>query len=351
MTVKCPQCGRPNSEEITACIYCGAELLRAERPAKPAAKEPAPPPLTPTKPQAVSRERIFVVIPPFAEEPGEEMVAALSRLVNWDEYLSRLKLRSRVPWILAGFDDDRRVQEMVRELAGAGIDSYLIKENGLARLENKLTALSASADGTAIRFKLIDDAERSLNFADLFLLVRGRVRLAGDLLKKAGKVELPDLEIEAGNFFDLLVKSRRERARKKLLIGDLQKGESSTEVELFDLYAQNDFTAVRVIESEFAFAGLFGGESQGQLVGMRKLTDWLRAKAPQLIVDESFTRVAYTYREKPVDKPTTSRFPSTGPGKSREKLHSSQALFTAHSGLIYLDYLRQKKGRRLAPAL
>jgi len=278
-----------------------------------------------------------------ADEPGDEMVAALSRLVNWDEYSSRVKLRSRVPWILAGFEEDSRVQEMVRELAGAGVDSYLVKESGLARLEKKSIALSASADDTALRFKLIDETERALNFSDLFLLVRGRVRLAGDLLKKAGKVDLSEMEMETGNIFDLLVKGRRDRAQRKLSIGDLQKGESNTEVELFDLYAQNDFTAVRVIESEFDFTGLFGEGFRGQLLGMRKFTDWLCAKAPQLVVEESFTRVAYTYRDKPVDKPTTSQFTATGPGKSREKLHSSQAGFTAHSGLIYLYHLRQKK--------
>jgi hypothetical protein len=271
------------------------------------------------------------------------MVEALSRLVGWDEYMSRIKLRSQVPWVLSGFDDDHRVQEMIRELAGAGIDSYLVKESGLARLEKKSIALSASADDSGIRFQLSDDTERSLQFPDLFLLVRGRVRLAGDLLNKQGKVELPKMEIDEGNVFNLLVKSRRDRARRKLSIGDLQKGEYGTEVELFDLYTQKDFIAVRVIESEFDFTGLFGAGYKGQLLGMRKLTDWLCAKAPQLAVDESFTRVAYTYREKPVDKPASSRLPSPGPAKSREKLHSSQAMFTSHSGLIYLDYIRQKR--------
>jgi hypothetical protein len=339
MALKCPNCGRPNSGEISKCIYCGTELPVAQ-PAKPAAKEKAQEAGPQKMRGAVSHERIFLVVGPRPEVPDRETVKGFTKIMGWDEYSSKLKLRSPAPFILAGYDDASRVQELVNRFAEIGVELYLIKESGLTRLEKKQVARSATADETGIKFTLDNDAQRTMNFSDLFLLARGRIRLSGELKSRVGAADLSSMEMDREKIFDLMIKLRRDRRERKAGIGDFEQAETSTEVEVLDLYSKNEYEAVRVIESEFDFEPLLG--LKPRLIGFKKLLEFLREKAPQMIVDESFNKTGYTYREKPVERKQSRRLAESGKAKSREKLHSSQALFTQHSGLIYLYHLKQK---------
>jgi len=344
MAVKCPNCGRPNPGETPKCIYCGAELphLESARPASKGESEEKAGPAPGKIPGAVSKERILLLVSPLGQEPGKEMVKGFGRLMGWDDYTSRLKLRSPVPFILSAYDDAAELQDLIKKLKETGLDSCLVKESGLTRLEKKYLAKTASADESGIIFELEDGSSKAPAFEDLFLMVRGRIRLGGEIQARVGATELSELEMDREKFFDLIIKFRRDRKQRKAEIGELLPGEASTEVEVFDLYAQKEHTAVRVIESEFDFAKLFG--LQARLLGFKKLVELLRKSAPEMMVDESFNKTGYTFREKPVDKKQALRLAQSGKTRSREKLHSSQAHFTEHSGLIYLYYLGQKRG-------
>lgn len=262
--------------------------------------------------------------------------------MGWDNYTSRLKLRSPVPLIISAYEDAAAGQELVSQLKQLGLDSYLVKETGLARLEKKHMARTAVADEHGIKFELVDGSVKAMAFKQMFLLVRGRIRLGGELKARVGATELTAMEMDREKIFDLIIKFRRDRRQRKAETGQLLPGEASTEVEIFDLYPVNDPMAVRVIESEFDFEQLFG--LKARLLGFKKLVELLRRSAPEMLVDESFNKTGYTFREKPVDKKQALRLAQSGKTKSREKLHSSQANFTEHSGLIYLYHLRRKHG-------
>jgi len=352
MAANCPKCGRLNSEQTGKCIYCGAELPKTPKEVGLAEKERSVHPGDEKPPGAVSKERIFLVLSPVTGRPSDSMARALAEVMNWDVYSAKLKLRNPAPFILAAGDDARKVQDLVQRLGEIGIDSYLIKESGLSRLEKKQVARSVLTEESGLVFRLEDRSQRVINLSDLFLLVRGRIRLSGGMEKKVGNFDLSAMDLDREKIFDLMVKRRRDRKKSKIEFGSLTAGETGTEVELFDLYGKNDHTAVRVIESEFDFSGLFGPGFQARLLGLKKMVDLLREKSAGLIVDESFNRIGYTYREKPVDQKRSLSLVREGRTKSREKLHSSQALFTGHSSLIYLHYLRQKvSAQKQGPAL
>ena len=85
--------------------------------------------------------------------PNRETVKGFAEIMGWDDYSSRLKLRSRVPFILAGYDDASKVHDLASRFSEIGVESFLIKESGLARLEKKQVARSATADETRITLR------------------------------------------------------------------------------------------------------------------------------------------------------------------------------------------------------
>ena len=341
--MKCPKCGRVNSGPLPKCIYCGQELPQSVE-AKAPEKQPPRIDLSEKVPGAISKERIFLVVSPLSAEPDEDLVKAMSELMGWVQYLARMKLKSVVPYILAGSEDPQKLQDLMAGLTGLGLDVFFIKETGLARLEARLIAHSAVSGQDRIIFHLEDDSKKEISFSDLFLLVRGRIRLGPEFQKKVGKLEMADLDQGRGKIFDMMIKSRRDRKKSKAQIGSLEKGETGTEVEVLDIYSKKEHVAVRVIESEFDFSGLFGPGFGARLVGVKKLLELLRVSAPEMIVDDTFIKAGYVYRERQVDKKQGPGVAQSRTAKSREKLHSSQAMFTEHSGLTYLYYLRIKMG-------
>jgi len=339
MTLKCPKCGRPNSGETAKCIYCGVELPAVEKaaPEKPRQDSSF---LAEKLPGAIPAERKFLVLAPLGGEPGPDTVQSFARIMGWDNFSARVRLRSPAPSVLAGYDEAGQARELIDRFTEAGIKAYLVKESGLERLSKKRLALSAAAKEGGVVFRLEDGSEAEANFSELFLMARGRIRLGGEFKARVGEVELADMEMDREKTFDLLIKFRRDRKQRKSKIGDLEQAETRTEVGVLDLYMRSGHTAFRVIESEFDFSSLFG--TAARLIGFKKLAELLRNSAPQLIVDDTFNKTSYVFREKPVDKKFSPALSRSAKTKSREKLHSSQALFTEHSGLIYLEALRKR---------
>jgi hypothetical protein len=322
-------------------MYCGRELP-AESETKTEEKKPARIDPAEKVAGAVSRERIFLVVSPLGAEPTDSLVDELSELMGWDRYLARMKLRCVVPYVLAASEDPQKLQDLTAGLGRLGLDAFFIKETGLARLETKLAAYSAVAEQDRIIFNLEDDSQKPVNFSELFLMVRGRVRLGFALSRKLGKLEMPDMDQDRGKIFDLMIKSRRDKKKRKFQGGNPEAGETGTEMEVLDIYCRNEHAAVRVVESEFDFSGLFGPGFQARLVGVKKFRELLRSSAPEMIVDDTFIKAGYAYRERPLATKQSRRFARSGMAKSREKLHSIQAMFTEHSGMAYLYFLRKK---------
>ena len=342
MAIKCPKCGRVNSGPSPKCMYCGWELPASTEP-KREDKQPVQIDIAEKIQGAVSKERIFLVVSPLRAEPDDNLVSAMSELMGWELYLARIKLRSLAPYILAGSDDAQKLSELMSGLSRLGLDAFFIKETGLARLESKLIAHSGVLEPDKIIFQLEDDSRKQLNFSELFLLVRGRIRLSSGFKHKVGKLEIPDMDQGRQNRFDKMIKSFRERKKRNPEFGSTEPSETGTEVEALDIYAQQEHVAVRVIESEFDFSGLFGPGFQGRLLGVRKFLELLRSSAPEMVVDDNFIKAGYAYPTKPVDQKQLLRFTQSGRAKTGEKLHSSQAMFTEYSGLAYLYYLRKKR--------
>jgi hypothetical protein len=322
-------------------MYCG-QPLPAGGETKPEEKAPARIDIAEKIQGAVSKERIFLVVSPLQSEPGDDLVKALSELMGWELYLSRMKLRSVAPYILAGSGDPQTLQELLSGLIRIGIDAFLIKETGLDRLASKQIAHSAALEPDKIIFRLEDDSSKAFLFSELLLLVRGRIRTGPEFKNKLGKLEVPDLGMNDGDIFNNMIKSRRERRKKKPPAGFKEPSETGTEVEVLDIYSASEHAAVRVIESEFDFTGMFGPGFQPRLLGVKKFLELLRTSAPGMVVDDNFIRAGYNYREKPVDQKQALRFVQSGMAKTRAKLHSSQASFTEYSSLVYLYCLRRK---------
>jgi len=322
-------------------MYCGQELPASAEP-RPEDKQPARIDIAEKIQGAVSKERIFLVVSPLHAEPDDNLVSAMSELMGWELYLARMKLKSVAPYVLAGSDDAQKLQELMSGLSRLGLDAFFIKETGLSRLESKLIAHCAVLEPDKIIFQLEDDSQKQLNFSELFLLVRGRIRLCSGFKQKLGKLEIPDMELGRQNMFDMMIKSQRERKKRNPEFGSTEPSETGTEVEVLDIYAQKEHVAVRVIESEFDFSGLFGPGFQGRLLGVRKFLELLRSSAPEMVVDDNFIKAGYAYPTKPMDQKMAMRFAQGGRAKTGEKLHSSSAMFTEYSGLAYLYYLRKK---------
>ncbi len=321
------------------CIYCGTALGPAENEyAEEKAKIPVPTAAKGPAPQPTSN-RLFLILSPHPQELGPEAVRGLAGLLGWDLYTARLRLKNPAPGIIRAFDRPGEAQEFCRQLAGIGVDAYLMKEAGLLRLGEKSVALSAEISGDKISFQLENGNPQGLPFSELFLLVRGRARLEGELGSKLGKKQVPEIKPGQEKLFDRLVQRRHLRKTARLEIGALVRS-PSTEVEVFDLYSRTDHRAIEVIESRFDFCSLFGADFQGRLVGIVRLIELLKSNNPELIVNENFNQVGYTYPEKQVD--TKNLGPAnTRPGGARQKLHDSRALFHQYSGIVYLHYLRK----------
>lgn len=341
MNIKCPNCQRPNAPEANKCIYCGSEIPTANL---------APPQEQPTETRETRLEkefpgetlqRLFLILSPHSPEPSQSAIEGLARLMGWDTYSARLRLKNPAPGILKAFDQIPEAQNFCQQLINLGIDAYLMKESGLKQVGEKQIALSAELKEEQIIFQFENQSPKDLSFKDCFLLVRGRVRLEGELGKKLGKSQIPDLQPERDKLLDRLIQRRRKKKIARLEIGSLIRAEA-TEVELFDLYSQPDHQAIQVIESLFDFSSIFGAEFQARLLGMAKLIDLLKSKCPNLIRNENFNQVGYTYREKQVERKTIW-LPRNSKARSREKLHNPYELFREYSGIIYLHYLRKSR--------
>ncbi len=346
MIHKCPQCKRPNALEAARCIYCGAELPRETAPAGPEAKAEKA-----AAPKAAGKEppqRLFLMLAPPASAPEASVIKGFSQLMAWDTYTAKLRLKSPSPAILRAFDRPEQAQRLGQALAELGLDSYLVKESGLNSLDEKQIALSAEIKEQSIIFSIEEGTQRALAFTELFLLVRGRARLEGEIGQKLGKLKVPELSAEREKLFDRLIERRLTRKSVNLEEGALVSG-AATEFELFDLYARDDHRALRVIESRFDFSPLFGPEFHARLLGMAKFLELLKTQAPALILNENFNSIGYTYKQKPLQK--KKLLLSARPARSRalEKLHNSEARFTEYSGLLYLYYLRSAR-KKAAPA-
>jgi len=350
MAVRCQKCGRPNSEQSARCIYCGAVLgedkseLRGEEFIR--LKDEG------GRRVKVDRERFLVVVSPVEGGLSEEVIKGLRRLLGWDRYTVLVKFRGGAPWVLRRCEEASEVRELIEGLKDLGLDGYLVKESGLERLEQKLVAVSGAVDEERIVFDLEDGRRREMRYEDLFVLVRGRIGLEGELKKRVARFKIPEALIDKDSVFERYMQRMSEKKRSKLSVGDLISGEVRSEVELFDLYPRpvlgkkefEEHIGVRVIESEFDFSSIFGGSFQPRLLGITRLREFLKERANFLIVDENFIVMRYAYSEKPVSGGLPMPLSLGLRKRAQEKLHSMQALFNEYSSLLYLHHLRRLKG-------
>lgn len=339
MTVRCPLCGRLNSEEARKCIYCGGEIsceTKSQREEKLESIAPTEKPKSSETPH-----KLFLIISPDLSELSPDAISAFARLMKWDKYSARMRLKSPSPWILKVFERTEEAHKFCIELNNLGIDAYLMKESGLKQVGQKQIALEAEIKDERIIFHLEDGGFRDLTYAEMFLIVRARVRMEGALAQKMGKATVPELSLERQKLFDRIIQRRKEKKISRQEFGDLIPG-ASTEVEIFDLYSRESHQAIQVIESRFEFSSIFGQDFQARLLGIARFLDLLKSKNPEISVNETFNQVGYTYRDKPAEKKLFF-LPAGKNTPAREKLHNSYTLFNEYSAIIYLHYLRKLK--------
>lgn len=344
MAIQCPKCKRPNSDTAPRCIYCGQTFSGAAAPAKVAKPKEKPP-----------RSESYLVIVSPVNEINQELVSGLNRLVGWDNYLIKQRLRSTSPWIIRNFLEAEKAQIFLQELSSIGIDCYLVKQSGLDKLEEKLSPKGLRISEEGITFIFEGDEEFSFKYADLLLVVRGRIK--PDQVKKSegGDSERVSLGVLfAGDRFaresevanDPLegLKERLGRIKVKRGIVTSRPPSLMYEAQVMDIYLKTSHRGIRVIENEFDFSGMGDMRTDSSLLNFNLMLKTLLERAPEAYFDDDYKKSAYTM--KPSEEGETRRLdllPKSGGRGAAKKLYSSRDSFTDYSNRIYLHYLRQSK--------
>ena len=338
MARECEKCGRPNNERAPHCIYCGA-------PFRPVAAQPA------ADREPAKKPEIFLIVVSPGQELDGERLQALGREFNLDPYTAVQKLKSPAPWVARTYPEPAAAQELVRRLQGLGLDAYILKQSGIETVSAHVQAKGLRQIGPeAIVFFDGEDRELPVAYADLFLIVRGRIQerpeLENDLEEGAQPVRMGRLVMGAEKAGEKkgVIRETLEGIKIKPRPGLMRWVFRGQAVEIMDLYLQSATRAVRVVESEFDYRGLGESMSPSGLLNFYLILAALTRGAPDCPIDVAFNAVGYTMRETPKEDSVRDQLNANlGLSENAKKLFDNRAHFDNFSARVFLHHLRRKK--------
>jgi hypothetical protein len=292
----------------------------------------------------------MVVLSPM-EKIEPKWLRPFCELIGLDPYLAKQRCKSPAPWVVRVFQEQEPAQQFVGELTALGLDAYLLKRSGLKKLESKLEVKSLRPREDGIAFLTGAGEEVAVRYAELFLIVRGRIQVQPereDTEENPVEVNLGGLIVgapgeEEKKSGDPLVRLKRQARRIKFQPQErhLRMAFRRQEAEVMDLYLSTSRVGIRVIENEFDFAGLGERTVPSALLNFITVFRDLLEHAPQTKSDEYFKRISYVLEEGEQKDNVRSQLQDPGLSSSAKKLYDNKAFFTDYSSRIYLHYLRQ----------
>jgi hypothetical protein len=346
MAVSCPKCNRPNSDEAPKCIYCGESLPKDSALKRPSEKEKAPD----------TAESYLVIVSPV-EEIKKEWVDGLGKLTGWDKYLARQRLKSSSPWIIRVFLDLASAQKFIQGMTTAGLDSYMIKQSGLLKLDDKLNSTGMRIEEDKIVFVFEAGKEFPSSYNDIFLVVRGRIKPekeTGGSGEDSGMVSLGSIfagdrmmgDADTGDDPLARLKDQIGRIKVKRKLTTKTSSTITPEVQVMDIYTSKSYIGIRVIEDEFDFSGFGDKCTDSSILNFNNLLKHLTEKSPDAVLDDDFKKTSYTVKPSEESAPRIAGLMGMergGQGEAARKLHSSKGVFSDYSSRMYLHYLRKSK--------
>ncbi len=352
MAKECPRCHRPNSDQAAKCVYCSAALTSAET--FGARLTPAAKPKSPEPPEA-----FLVILSPVAKT-DPKWLRPFCELTGLDPYLAKQRCKSPVPWVVRVFPEQEPAQQFLGELTALGLEAYLLKQSGLRKLESKLEVRSLGPREDGWSFGTAAGDEVVVRYAELFLIVRGRIQVQPereDTAEQPVEVNLGGLIVgapgeEEEKPEDPLVRLKRQARRIKVHPKErhLRMAFRRHEAEVMDLYLQTSRVGIRLIENEFDFSGLGQRKVPSALLNFLTVYRDLLEHAPQALHDEYFKRISYVLEEGGGKDEMRTQLQDLGLSSSAKKLYDNKAFFTDYSSRIYLHYLRQAQKEKNSPA-
>lgn len=360
MAKSCPKCGRPNAEQARKCIYCNTafpELSRA--PEKAESKAPSAP--APAKPQPAARPEAFQVVMSPVKTVDPDWLPPFCKLTGFDPHLAQQRFKSPAPWVVRVFSELAPAQEFVTRITQMGLDAYLLKQSGVAKLQDKLTVKGLRFQEEGIWFYTETGAEVAVRYADLFLIVRGRIQIQPereDTEENPVEVSVGGLLVGAPgegeeNPDDPLVKLKQQLRRLKIRpqARHQRMFYRGAESLIMDIYLKTSAVGIRVMESEFDFSGMGERKQASAMLNFNTVFRDLVAHAPGVVVDENFNRISYVMTEaKEPDRVRSRLQEEIGISSNARKLYDNKAFFTDYSSRIYLHHLRAARLAKTAAA-
>jgi hypothetical protein len=347
MAKACPKCQRPNADPAAKCIYCGA--LFPAVPAPPALGARLTPAVHPISKKPEPPESFLVIQSPSPElEP--KSLKAYCQLTGFDRYLAKQRFKSPAPWVVRVFKEIEPAQHFLSELAGLGLDVYLLKQSGIRKLENKLAVKGARFGPDGIIFSVAGGQETAVRYAELFLIVRGRIELSPereDQEENPTEVSLGGLIVGAAGEEeedpeDPLVRLKQQARKIKVKPKPRHQRMSFRRQanEVMDIYLSTSRVGIRVIENEMDYSGLAERKRTSALLNFNLIFRELCDHAPEVKVDENFKKIGYVLEEVKEKDAVRSQLQELGLSSSAKILYDNRAFFTDYSSRLYLHYLR-----------
>jgi len=361
MAKTCPKCNRPNNDRAERCLYCSAPLAVQPAPEAPAreqsikAPEQSPraadrPSRAPSAKKPRVREVYLVVVSPDQDLSGANL-SQFADMLNLDEYTARHKLKLPAPWTARAFPEPGPAQQAASAFAGLGIDAYVVKQSGIDKVTARQQAAGLrSIDGDGIVFLAQDGSETRLDFADVSLIVRGRIRERrerGQEVEEGGPpVRLGKMALgreAGGSGAGKVARQAVEQFRWKPRLGLFRMVLRGTTLEIADIYRKSSHRSIRIVETEFDYSGLGERMSPSSLLNFNFLLSAVREGAPEAVEDKTFNLVGYTMTEVPKEDKVRAELASVlGTSEGTQRIYDNRFLFDEYSARLYLHRLRRR---------
>jgi hypothetical protein len=301
----------------------------------------------------------MVILSPVANL-NPKLLRPFCELVGLDRYLGKQRFKSPAPWVVRVFPEQEAAQQFVHELEALGLDAYLLKQSGLKKLESKLEVRGLRPREDGWSFLTAAAEEVPVRYAELFLIVRGRIQVQPereDTEEEPVEVSLGGLIVGAPGEAeekaeDPLVRLKRQARRIKVhpQVRHLRMTFRRQEAEVMDLYLTTSRVGVRVIENEFDFTGLGDRKVPSALLNFITVYRDLLERAPQALHDQHFKQISYVLEEGEQKDMVRSQLQGLELSSSAKKLYDNKAFFSDYSSRIYLHHLRQAQRAKTADA-
>jgi hypothetical protein len=273
--VTCDACLRANPPTRANCLYCGAGLTAGKNNSPPAGKDDSPPagkddslgqanPVAATETDSPGRAQsgFYIVLSPSqttrVNESSQAKIAETLHLQSKD--LERaLELGTPVPLSLAATAEQAKM--LIDQLSALGIQAevFVHDQLHLNLPVKKIRALEVSDD--RLTLTILNGGTVSVDLADLVLMVMGRL-----MVSRLEKEE------------------RRRRGRSQ----PVDSRELFSDEPLVDLYSRTDEIGCRIAAGSFDFSCLGAEKSMTAFENFTKLIALVRARAPNVEIDDSY---------------------------------------------------------------